>query len=1467
MSGDFSRSLFDPGKHYSGVLMQQGRVQLDADWNEQLAISLHRTATQTRDVIGDCGTPKSAEGFQITLIPGQDDLQIGAGRFYVGGLTCELDPALLPITLVSGAVKQVVVPNLSLDGRPLIAGQWLEVTAADNATPLLTQITLVTSATLTLTLNSDTSAYQNQGQVYCRRAVTYSTQPDQPNVAFPGGSPLASPLQGISLADGTYLVYLEAWQREVSALADARIREVALGGSDTSERLQTVWRVDLLAVDDTTSPPNSPPSPPNSPPSSSGAGALDCRTDYSAWQQLIAPMTGLMNARTAPPGSTTACQLPPTAGYLLLENQLYRVEVFQGGPTLAQATFVWSRENASVETSIVKIDGADVYVHDLGKDDVLSFSDGDWVEIVDPAQSLGPNRFLAQITVPPDLSQNKVTLSTSAAPYAALPGLTLRRWDMTGPSVTASGIPLSSGWLDLEGGIQVSFAEGSYKSGAYWQIPARTATAQIEWPPYEGNTDHPIPQPPLGGQHHYCLLAMLTVASGVWAVQDCRKRFPHLTNICADDICYESKCDMPGVSTVQEALDTLCVANDLRHHNKNLHGWGIVCGLQVNCIEEETGVPRQRVVVRSGYAIDCNGNDVILDKDVEVNIMDMLSTSPPSYTVPDGDRLLILDPGRPGQFKLDSYTPKPWNDLLPGSLVWDFWQNCIQNLRSFYNNQFVPSAADANLVVGPAQKRLTALLNLLYQIVNPTNGSFVFLSGDSVNPTQDQEHSLLLALYQATRAELQSKSYCAMFDSARPFPAYPYAGTGITTIYGQGFGKGYRTRMRIDPTGSRAYTMGVDDTVQVYDLVNQRLDSVLTFPGGGIVMDVAFSAGGTQLYAVSNLNNTDTILAIADVNGLTHTWRQPTTVICNIMLVTLATRPAVANMLYALGRGQGLYEINLQNISATPSAKFQFNAYWHLVIHNDLAYATVAGGAGFASVVQLTLGSTLTPPIAPSSTYTLPANLSGTSDDDILVSQSTQPGVGDQLYLTAALNASSNKQLVTFPVTGAPNPGPGATVDLAENTAIRLAFNTVTNYLMLTMEDSYRIALFRSGALDPTRFPVQIQPLAITAAQTGNNNLIYVMNYLSNTLTAIPATLLDPTGKLDMTALVNYRTAAIEAYVDLVGHFLQYLKDCFCDQLLVNCPSCDETKQLALASVSITGNQIHKVCNFSGRKYVKSFPTIGYWLSLVPIGPFLAKAVETICCAALPDLFGAYKPPAAAVNPVPSAPSGLKDRFKALSARSTIAAVQQSSVTSVLSAATSKASLATTTYADFTRQKVLPPVAPSADPVALSDLTGQSASAATAKLNASGISVDHVATYDPGQFQSNLAAISAAPHSVPPGGSVTLVADQQGIVRYYVPSPPAIAALRSDVASAQKTLADQQTSAVALANQVTTLNSQIVNLQTTHAQELALRDQQIASLTTTTQALQQQMASVNDLKTQVVQLASTVKTLPIVKPG
>src|SRR5713101_6717207 len=87
MKGDFSRQTFDPKKHYNGVLMQQGRVQLDAEWNEQQAILRYHDQTEATDVIGMCGAPENLAGFAILT---QDStLLIGGGRYYVDGILCE----------------------------------------------------------------------------------------------------------------------------------------------------------------------------------------------------------------------------------------------------------------------------------------------------------------------------------------------------------------------------------------------------------------------------------------------------------------------------------------------------------------------------------------------------------------------------------------------------------------------------------------------------------------------------------------------------------------------------------------------------------------------------------------------------------------------------------------------------------------------------------------------------------------------------------------------------------------------------------------------------------------------------------------------------------------------------------------------------------------------------------------------------------------------------------------------------------------------------------------------------------------------------------------------------------------------------------------------------------------------------------------------------------------------------------
>jgi uncharacterized protein DUF6519 len=91
MKGDFTRDTYDPAKHFSRVLMQQGRVTLDADHNEQASILLHYLRTLARDLIGPYAAPSQASGFSLRYDAAKKDIVAGVGRYYVDGILVEND--------------------------------------------------------------------------------------------------------------------------------------------------------------------------------------------------------------------------------------------------------------------------------------------------------------------------------------------------------------------------------------------------------------------------------------------------------------------------------------------------------------------------------------------------------------------------------------------------------------------------------------------------------------------------------------------------------------------------------------------------------------------------------------------------------------------------------------------------------------------------------------------------------------------------------------------------------------------------------------------------------------------------------------------------------------------------------------------------------------------------------------------------------------------------------------------------------------------------------------------------------------------------------------------------------------------------------------------------------------------------------------------------------------------------------
>ena len=71
MHGDFSRLTFDPGRGFRSVLMQQGRVLLDSDWNEQVDIDCY-------SAVVTWNTNKPATSRVVYDTEAHDDISTGA---------------------------------------------------------------------------------------------------------------------------------------------------------------------------------------------------------------------------------------------------------------------------------------------------------------------------------------------------------------------------------------------------------------------------------------------------------------------------------------------------------------------------------------------------------------------------------------------------------------------------------------------------------------------------------------------------------------------------------------------------------------------------------------------------------------------------------------------------------------------------------------------------------------------------------------------------------------------------------------------------------------------------------------------------------------------------------------------------------------------------------------------------------------------------------------------------------------------------------------------------------------------------------------------------------------------------------------------------------------------------------------------------------------------------------------------
>lgn len=450
MTGDFSRWRGPNARAqgYTGVLMQQGRLYTDSDWNEAQTIQTERAEDALSRVIGPGATPKTAPGFAIST--GAGGFQIGAGAYWVAGVRVE------------------------------------------NAAPL-----------------------------------AYAAQPGAPSLAD-------------TVQDGAdLLVYLELRKDQVMALQDPLLADPALSGVDTAVRERAHWRVGIRALTLT----------------EAERAELIRRTgcghapDFADWQ----PGTGRMSAGTAPAADLpddSDCLIPPDAGYLSQENQLYRVQILQGG-SRAQARFAWSRENGAVQARLARNAAGQFILLGARDDEALGFPSGGWVEVIDDRDAaLGRPGAMVRMT----LTDGIASFSPGIGDFDQMVNPRLRRWDHGGTS--ALGLPLTATPTLLERGVQVSFTDGSYVAGDAWMFEARAATGGVIWPPRPGAADDALP-PMTWGVRRVPLALARRAGAGIGTVTDLRATFPALSCLQAEDVGYDDSTTGLDAETVQEAIEAL----------------------------------------------------------------------------------------------------------------------------------------------------------------------------------------------------------------------------------------------------------------------------------------------------------------------------------------------------------------------------------------------------------------------------------------------------------------------------------------------------------------------------------------------------------------------------------------------------------------------------------------------------------------------------------------------------------------------------------------------------------------------------------------------------------------------------------------------------------------------------------------------------------------------------------------------
>lgn len=462
MRGDFSRFTFDSRKHYNRVYMQQGRVQLDADWNEQSEILHYQLAASLKALFGPSAAPQATAGFHIHLLTDQQ--------------------------------KQTATSSAETSHKRQNAPQ---------APAQQTQRSEATHTRSPLDFSISQGCYYVNGLLCSNeQTIHFTDQPYYPN------APVPSTLQHHCL------VYLDVWQRHITWLEDHDLREVALNGLDTTTRMQTVWQVKLLPLKD------------SAVLLERGHITYDEIIALPEWHELLhhEKQKGRLSARYQSGETSLNNQLYRVEIHEVAEQAVTFKWSRENGAVVFALETVEQVGNQAAQGTIQLVVTLAETMRDTSllqpgdwvelENDYLTLH-GQTLPLYQVATT--PDFLHRQITLAGPASQ---AFTHQPASYTRL-----RRWDHDPARAvpqTGTALARADTWLSLEHGIQVRFADSSrHEVGDYWLIPSRAQPAGIAWPVDEHG---PHGQAPHGKEHAYCPLALLQQQHGSWKkVSDLRR--------------------------------------------------------------------------------------------------------------------------------------------------------------------------------------------------------------------------------------------------------------------------------------------------------------------------------------------------------------------------------------------------------------------------------------------------------------------------------------------------------------------------------------------------------------------------------------------------------------------------------------------------------------------------------------------------------------------------------------------------------------------------------------------------------------------------------------------------------------------------------------------------------------------------------------------------------------------------------